>query len=307
VDVVVKAAPLGAIIALGYTIKRVGWVRSEDFVPFSVVALRVTLPCAVAVSMNSFDLQPSLFVLPVLGLAVSLVLQGLGYAVGARGGRPARAFGVLNLGAFNIGLFAIPYVSTFVGPDAIAYAVMFDIGNAIGAAGIAYGWGLTLANGQGRVSASGLARMVFSSPVLIVYLLLVGMRLLDLHLPGPVLAFAQTVGSANTFLAMLMIGIGLEVVLARHKYARALGLLGVRYAVAALFCVAVWFLPGLDPSVRVVVCMLAWAPIGAMVVAFTGEAGLDVETSAFMTSLSVLVAIVAMPVALGVASALVAA
>ena len=46
-------------------------------------------------------------------------------------GRPPaadRAFGVLTVQSFNIGLFAIPYVSTFVGPQAIVYAAMFDIG-----------------------------------------------------------------------------------------------------------------------------------------------------------------------------------
>ena len=39
-----------------------------------------------------------------------------------------------------------------------------------------------------------------------------------------------------------------------------------------------------------------------MISAFGDEAGLDVETSAFMTSMSILVGIVAMPLVLGLGS-----
>lgn len=290
-----KAVVLVSIIALGYGIKRLGWVQASDFRPLSTIALRITLPCALAVGFDTFDLTPSLAVLPLVGLLLNVILMVAGFLVGGR--RGGRAFGVLTLGSFNIGLFAIPYVSTFVGPQAIVYAAMFDVGNTIAAGGIAYGWGLALASGHG-VTLRRVAKTAFTSPMLLPYLVLVGLRLLGLHLPGPVLQFAQTVGGANTFLAMLMIGIGLEIVLPRHKYATAATLLGVRYVLVALFALGLWFVPGLEPGMKVVLCMLAFAPIAAMVAAFTGEAGLDVPTSTFMTSASILIGIVAMPAVL---------
>lgn len=294
-DVIVKALVLVAIIATGYGIKRRGWVAASDFRPLSTIALRITLPCALAVGFDSFDLTPDLVVLPVVGLLLNVLLMAVGFTLGRRTGSPA--FGVLNVASFNIGLFAIPYVATFVGPQAIVYAAMFDVGNALGAAGVAYGWGTALARG-GRVTVGQVARTALGSPLLLPYALLVLMRALDLHLPGPVLAFAETVGGANTFIAMLMIGIGLEVVLPRHQYATAALLLGARYVVAVLFAVGFWFVPGIDPALKVVACMLAFAPIAAMMSAFTGDAGLDVPTSTFMTSVSILVGIVAMPAVL---------
>ena len=298
-DVVVKAAVLVSIIAVGFTIKRLGWVSASLFTPLSIIALRVTLPAALAVSFDSFTLSPSLFALPLLALVLNLALMGAGYLAGRR--RGDRAFGVLTVQSFNIGLFAIPYVSTFVGPQGIVYAAMFDIGNSIAGAGIGYAWGMSLASGK-RVTLASFLRTVATSPVLVAYVLLGAINVFGLHLPGPVLSFASTVGAANTFVAMLMIGIGLELVLPGHKYLTAVRLLGVRYAVVAGFAVAVWFVPGLDAGVRAVLCMLAFAPIAAMISAFVDEAGLDVETSAFMTSMSILVGIVAMPLVLGLGS-----
>ncbi len=41
--------------------------------------------------------------------------------------------------------------------------------------------------------------------------------------------------------------------------------------------------------------MVLFAPIASMIAGFTGRAGLDVELSSFMTSVSLIVGIVAMP------------
>lgn len=301
-DIVVKALVLVAIVATGFGIKRLGWVRASDFTVLATIALRVTLPCALAVSFDSFDLTPSLALLPVVAFALNLVLMGCGSWLGAHtpGGR---AFGVLNVPSFNIGLFAVPYVAALVGPDAIVYAAMFDVGNALAAAGIGYGWGIALACGD-RITAGSLARTTFTSPLLVPYVVLVLLRAFDLHLPGPVLQFAQVVGGANTFVAMLMIGVGLELVLPRQKYATAAVLLGARYVVAVLFAAAVWCVPGLEAPVRLVLGLLVFAPIAAMASAFTAEAGLDVETATFMSSASILVGLAAMPAALSLFTAL---
>lgn len=57
---------------------------------------------------------------------------------------------------------------------------------------------------------------------------------------------------------------------------------------------AFWTCFPLPAEARMVLVMLVSSPIAAMIVGFTGKAGLDVELCAFMTSVS-LVGIVAMP------------
>ena len=54
----------------------------------------------------------------------------------------------------------------------------------------------------------------------------------------------------------------------------------------------------LDHFVRIVLCMLLFAPMPSMTAGFVAEAKNDVELSTFITSLSIVVGIVVMPLIL---------
>lgn len=298
-ELLVTALVLVAIIATGYLVKRVGWLQASDFPTLTIIALRITLPCALITSFDRFEMRPELLWLTLFGFLTVFGAQVVTWAIERRRGARAQAFGILNVGSFNIGLFAIPYLGAFLGPEAIVVASMFDIGNALAGAGIAYAWGLGLASGR-RVSVLGFVKRIFSSPVFDTYLVLVVMGLLGLHFPAPVLQFTATVGAANTFVAMFMIGVGLEMVLDRRAYGHALRFLGTRWAVMVVAAAVLWFAVPFDAATKGVLLALLCAPMAAMTSGFTAEAGLDVRVSTFMTTVSVLVAIVVMPLVLAV-------
>lgn len=295
--ILLKASSLMLIIAIGYGIKRLGWVSASDFPIFSNIVLRITLPCALAVSFDTFNLTPGLLFIAVGAFVVNLVQEASGFMLGRRHGRAAQAFGVLNVGGHNIGLFAMPYLAGMLGPQAIAYAIIFDVGNTLAAAGVGYAWGLSLSQPERRLSPMRFLRQILRSPVFVTYLFLLLLGAFQLHLPRAVISVASIIGSANTFLAMLMIGIGLEIALPRLKYVAAARHLGVRYVLATCFAVIVWYLP-LDQFVRVVLCMLLFAPLPSMTAGFTAEAKSDVELSTFITSISIVVGIIVMPMIL---------
>ena len=292
-EVLAKAAVLVAMIGVGYGAKRLRWVAASDFNLLSRILLRITLPCALATSFDSFDLQPDLLYLAGLGMAVVGSQAVAGAVLSRARGRRGQAFSALNVSSFNIGLFAVPYVMALLGHQAVVYAALFDIGNALIAAGLLYAWAMGAASGA-AVTPGVLLRKLFSSIVFDVYLVLLALSLLHLKLPSGVIAFTTLVGNANTFLAMFTIGVGLEVALARGKVARALKHLALRYALSLLWLPVVLLLP-IGADVKAVVAVLLFAPLAAMIAPFTAEGGLDVETSAYITSLSVLVAIVALP------------
>ena len=295
--ILLKAGSLMLIIAIGYGIKRLGWVSARDFPIFSNIVLRITLPCALIVSFDTFELKPALLVIAVGAFVVNLVQEVSGFLLGRPHGRAAQAFGVLNVGGHNIGLFAMPYLAGMLGPHAIAYAIIFDVGNTLAAAGVGYAWGISLSQPDRRMSPMRFVRQILRSPVFVTYLVLLVLGTLQWHLPRAVISFAAIVGGANTFLAMLMIGIGLEVALPHHKYQAAARHLGVRYALSSGFALAVWWMP-IDHFVRIVLCMLLFSPIPSMTAGFVAEAKGDVELSTFMTSVSIVVGIVAMPLIL---------
>ena len=295
--ILLKAGSLMLIIAIGYGIKRRGWVSASDFPIFSNIVLRITLPCALAVSFDTFVLTPALLFIAVGAFVVNLVQEVAGFLLGRRHGRAAQAFGVLNIGGFNIGLFAMPYLAGMLGPQAIAYAIIFDVGNTLAAAGVGYAWGMSLSQPERRASPLGFLRQIVRSPLFVTYLFLLVLGAFHLHLPRAVISFATIVGGANTFLAMLMIGIGLEIALPSHKYLAAARHLGVRYGLSTCFALAVWWMP-LDHFVRIVLCMLLFSPMPSMTAGFVAEAKNDVELSTFITSLSIVVGIVVMPLIL---------
>ena len=298
VEILAKAFSLVLIIVIGYAIKRAGWVSSSDFPKFSKILLRVTLPCAVLTSFNEFDISYDLLFLTALAVIINVIQQVSGYLVNRRNSAREKAFSIINIGSYNIGAFATPYLSGFMGKQAIIYTSLFDVGNAVGAAGIGYGWAMSVSRENQKPTAGRFLKSMFASPVFDTYVFALILRLLDYHLPNVVLDFTSAVGSANTFIAMLMIGIGLELRLDPKKYRNVLKYLGMRYGFAVLFTALVLFCLPFSREAKTVLCMLFFAPIGAMSAGFTSEAGCDVETSTFMTSVSIIIGIVVMPLIL---------
>ena len=294
-DTLLRALTLVAIIGIGQWIKRLGWVSTSDFGKFSKIVLGVTLPAALFTSFNTFHVEFALLGLAALGLGVNVALQVIGYLSVRRRSRQDQAFAVFNSGSYNIGAFATPYVAGLIGPHAMIYSSLFDIGTAVASAGVAYGWGMSLAHPSGHLRFSRIVRTVAKNPVFVTYVVLLAMQLLSLRLPDQLIVFTSTVGAANPFLAMLMIGIGLDLRLSRAKYADAGRLLARRYAFGLIAALATWFLLPLPEEARLVVVMVLFAPIAAMMPAFCAEADLDVELASFANSVSVLVAIVTMP------------
>lgn len=295
IDILIKALSLVLIVAIGYGIKQLGWVKASDFSIFSKIVLRITLPCALATSFNNFDIALPLVFLVVMGFVVNVGQQIAGYWLNRRNGPKARAFGIFHSGSYNIGAFSMPYISGFMGAPAMVHTAMFDVGNSFGAAGVGYGWGRSLVDHTNRTTVASFLKIVFSSPIFVTYLVLVTMRTAHLRFPDPVIVFTSTVGAANPFMAMLMIGIGLEIRLHRHKVRRALKYLAMRYSFAIALALLTWYVLPFSHDIKLVLVMLLFAPVASMAVAFSEEAGLDVETSAFITSVTILIAIVVMP------------
>ncbi len=298
IDLVAKALALVAIVGIGFGIKKIGWARPRDFTLLSHIVLKITMPAALITYFNDFTVGWALLGISALAFGFNLTQQVLGFLLARRAGRSEQAFAVLNSGSYNIGAFSMPYVAGFLGPGPVLYTSMFDIGNSVGSAGVGYGWGMSLAQGEGRPKLRSFLAKVAQSHLFWLYLGLAAFRLADLHVPGPLLTLTRTVGAANPFLAMLMIGVGLEIKLHRSKYAKAVRYLAVRYTCSTVFALATWHLLPMSAPVRMVVVMLLFAPMASMLVGFTAQAKLDVETSAFMTSVTILVAIVVMPLLL---------
>lgn len=294
-EVLSRAISLVVIIILGHVIKRLGWMGKEDFPKLSRIMLTITLPAALMTSFDSFSLDFILLYIALIGFVFNMLNSIVGRWLRHKESTEEQVYGILHSGSYNIGAFAMPYLSAFLGGTSLIYSSLFDIGNAFSSAGVNYSWALSKAKNR-AFSVRAFVAQMFRSPVFVTYLFLLLLQILGWRLPAPVIEFTSIVGSANTFIAMLMLGIGLELRLHSTKIGRALRLLTQRYVMATIFLLLTWFLLPAPAEVRSVLGVLYFSPIAAMISGFVAEADGDVELSTFTSSVSIIVGIIVMPI-----------
>ena len=290
--VLAKAAAFILIIVTGYVLKKRGFFHPDDFYLFSKVVVRITLPCAIISNFSRISMDNSLLFMCVLGLAGNLIMVLAGYLINLGGTRQQRAFDMINLSGYNIGNFTLPFVQSFLGPVGFAATSLFDAGNAVMCTGATFTMA-SIASGTGeRPSVKNVFKSLVSSLPFDAYLIMTLLAVLGISLPEMVTAYAGTVGNANAFLALLMIGIGFEIHMERQKLARILRILLMRYGMGIGFAMAAYWLLPYQLEVRQALALIALGPVSSVAPAFTGKLNGDVELASAVNSLSIVVSIV---------------
>ena len=290
-NILIKAGCYIAIILLGIGLRRIGFFKESDFSVLSKIVIKVTLPAALIVNAATRELDPRLLSLALLGLGGGVIYVSAGWFVSRKADKDTKAFDMLNHSGYNIVLFAIPFTESFLGATGVMTASLFDVGNAFVCLGGAYGVAAAVKEGKGFDLKRVLKALIVSVPFL-VHIGTVIMNLLYIPIPAPVVDCARIVAGANSFLAMLMIGVGFKLELDKSKLGRIGRALVIRYGIAAILALCYWFLLPFDRGVRLALVILAVSPIGSAVPGFTEEMKGDVGLSCSINSLSILVSIV---------------
>lgn len=292
--VLTKAGAFLLIIALGYVLKRRGMFTPTHFGVVSGIVLNLTLPCAVVSNFAKLSFEPVYLLIVPFGILLNLVMIGTGYLAARGQGGGEKAFNMINFSGYNIGCFTMPYVQNFLGPVGVVSTCLFDAGNSLLCTGGTYSLAsLVLQRGE-KPSLRQFLKRMFSSVPLDTYLVMLLLSVLGLKLPVFVTTFTDTVGAANGFLAMLMIGIGFELRLKEGQLGQVVKTLSLRYGIAAVFALVFWFLLPLPLEVRQVLTLVAFAPIAAVSPAFTQKCGGDVALSSTINSISIVLSITIM-------------
>ena len=292
-DVLTRAGCFVAIILLGFLLKKAGLFKDSDFSVLSTVVLKITLPGAIIINFANKELDTSLLVLTLLGVACGALYIGLAFLLNLRGSKDRRAFEILNLPGYNIGCFALPFVQSFLGPVGVIATCLFDIGNGFICLGTAFSIAVMVKDG-GRFSVKRVLRTLMKSLPFILYVTMPILCLLHIGIPQPITSLAGIVGNANAFMAMFMIGVGFKLTANKTQIGRILKIICVRFGVAALLALIFYFLLPFSPEVRKTLVLLVFAPIGAAVPAFTGEMKGDVGLSSAVNSVSIICSILCM-------------
>ena len=291
--ILISAGSLIAIIILGYVLKRCGFFSMDDFSTISKLIIKITLPCAVITNFDKIQVETGLLWIAIIGIACNLIMSGFGYFLHRKHSPAEKAFAVVNFSGYNIGSFAMPYVQSFLGPLGILSVCIFDSGNSIMCTGSTYSLAVGIKGNEKPTVKAFLSRTLSSIPIL-TYVTMMILSICRIHLPEFVLSFADVVGKANPFLAMMTLGIAFEIHLSKDKVKQLLQMLFVRYGISVLLALSFFFLLPFPLEIRQGLVLISFAPISGLCTLFTEKIDGDVHFSGTISSISIVLSVAIM-------------
>lgn len=288
-DVLARAGCFAAVILLGIMLRRAGFFRREDFYVLSRIVINITLPAAIVTNFSGRDLEYSLLLVSLAGLLFGVSLMTAAYLFSRHRTAPDRAFAVLNSSGVNVSNFVLPFVQGFLGPSGVMAVSLFDVGNAVVCLGGAYSVADMIGNGKKRFMFRPVLQSLGKSVPLVTYVIMCLLSALRFHLPGPVVNLAEIIGSANPFLAMLMLGVGFQ--FSRNRLPEVLRILIPRYIISIIFGVLCWLYLPVPSIYRQALIIPFLGPVSSAVPAYTARMKGDYELSSAINSFSILVSI----------------
>lgn len=296
--VLTKAACFIFIIVLGYLLKRVEVLRIEDLPVFSRLVIKITLPAAIIFNFSKISMDVSMLAIVAVGFVCSGLYMGVGYLLFIKDGREKKAFGLLNASGYNIGCFTMPFVQSFLGPVGVAATSLFDTGNAMICTGTSYTVAVSV-SGKGKKSGPAqMVRQLFSSVPFDCYILMTLLTLFQIRLPGPVVQVAEIIGNANSFLALVMIGLGLELHVTREQASAVGKIAGTRFLISLALAMVIYYFAPFGAEIRRTLAILMFAPVSSLGVPYTSMIEGDVGLASALNSVSIIMGIVCLTTAI---------
>ena len=279
------------IIVLANLLKRVGVFKETEGKVLSQITLNITLPAAIIAGFNSIRMEYSLLIFILMGIAINVVQMAFAYLLMYKENNGLKSYALLNGATYNIGNFSFPFIQTLFGAPGLVIAALFDLGNALMTTGFTYSTAASVAGGQ-RPNSKDLMKKLFSSVPFVTYLVMLSLSLWDIQLPIFFSEWMQSIGKANPIIAMLMIGIMLDIHFEKGWLKHSIKMLGVRYLGAVVFSLAIYHFTDYSQMIKVTLILLFFSPISTIATAYTQKCTNNGKLSSFTTSISVVVSII---------------
>ncbi|WP_195600449.1 AEC family transporter [Longibaculum muris] len=296
-DVLIKSLTFILIIVIGYTLKKVDVLKKSDANVVATIIMNITLPCALLTSANGIELDATILILIAIGIISNVVMMIIGYIASIKDDAKMKGAFMINTSGYNIGNFVLPFVQSFFPGMGVVYLCSFDIGNALMGLGMTYAVADHVASGENHFDIKELFKKLFSSIPFDVYVLIFILAIFKLQIPSPILTIASTIGAGNSFLAMLMIGLMLEIKVSPLEAKNVFKILGLRIVGTIVVSLLTLLLP-IPLLAKEIMIMAYCAPLSTVSAVFTRKIGYQGDMSATANSLSILVSVVCMVVLL---------
>jgi malate permease and related proteins len=294
-SVEVRVALLIGLFAAGYFARRRGWLQPPHAGKMLQLVITVGLPALFLADVSRIPLQRELIALPISCVLIILVTLLLSLVTGRALRLPRAEQGALTICSISVNNgFLFPFVIAVWGQVGFAHLALFDLGNALCAGSLVYA--IAAWYGGHGTGVLAVAKRVASFPPLWALVVALLINVSDLALPAWVVSVLGTIGRLILLLVIVALGVLFDARLLRDR--RVLAALALRMGAGlALGFGCVWLFD-LEGMMRSTVLLGSAAPIGFSAVVIANREHLHRELAASAASLSVLLALAYVPLAL---------
>lgn len=211
--------PLFLIIAMGFGVKRLGWIGPEDVRRFNKVCFYTFMPVMLFYNIYTSDFSHAVrlpYALFVVGMALAMIL--LAFLITLAAEKTPERRGVMIQAAFrsNFVLLGLPIAEELLpganfGITALMIAIVVPIYNMMSVVVLEYFRG-------GKPKLGEVLLAVIRNPLIIASIVGLLMKALHITLPEVLVSFAGKMNSAATPLILLLLGASFETrEIARYK------------------------------------------------------------------------------------------
>lgn len=280
------------IIVIGYTLKRFNIITERDGEGLSRIIFNITLPALIIVSFTDITIEPSLFLLIIIGCLYGVMMAFIGIFIFRKEDRPTRGMLTMLISGFNIGLFAYPLVGGIWGKEGIQYFGMFDVGNAIVIFGVVYLIGSYYSSEDTELNAGIIIKKLSRSIPLMTYIIVCILAIIGFKIPSFILDVSEVISVANMPLSFLLLGIYLSFSLKKVYYKRIVKVLALRYVLGFIIGIALFFILPFNDMFKYTILLGFLLPIPLSVLPYAVEFDYDRKFVGTVSNLTILISFV---------------
>lgn len=282
--------PIFVFFVIGILLRSFRLASREQAAFLFRIVLYVTLPALVFLAITDAELTRRTSLLPLSAFVINVVCTVVAILYARAVKLDNRQTGALVLGAgITNMLFVFPFVLATLGREALAEAILFDLGNAVFVATVAY----SMAVRFGAVKTGTVAAFLLKtlrSPIFLAVAIGIVVNVFHWPIPGIVDEILTPLGRATIPLVLIAVG-------ASFSTAGLFGRLPVitlllRMPLGLATGVFVTWALGFEGVTAAVIVVSAAAPIGFSSVTLVSNANLDTEQAASALSISIAVGMI---------------
>lgn len=287
-EVVFQTGLFFLYIAIGYSFKKIKLLRKEDSQILSKIIMNLTLPCLFFSSANGMTLDSSFIIFMLLGLVANIFMIIVSYFISYKEDKILRGTYMIACSGYDVGNFILPFISVFFPGLGVIYLCSFNIMNVIMSMGITFAFANSMIHNETKFDIKEFLKKLFSSVSFDVYILIIFIACFRLTVPQSLLKVTSSIGSVNSFLVMLMIGLKLDLHMKHSELKQMSQILIVRFIGAILLSCMTYLLP-IPKLAKMVFCITYFGPLISVSSVYAKELGYQGDVVAGANTISIMI------------------